>query len=232
MTKPVLILSRPEPGAHAFLELLPRHVVDKVDVVISPLMQITGTGAPVHLDGIAGVIFSSGNGVTYGPPGDGRPAYCVGDKTTERARSKGWHAQKAGANADQLVAALQAQRPMAPLLHLCGVHQRGDIAARLSGAGIMTDAVLVYDQSLLPLDPVAKAALSGSAPCIVPLFSPRTAAQFAKECPVSAHVVVVALSGAVAAAWGDGPVEHLLIADEPTARSMCFAVETAVNRDR
>lgn len=232
MNKPVLILTRPTPNADAFLDMIAPDLLARVSVLISPLLQISGTATPVRMQGIEGVIFTSANGVAFGPDGLGRTAYCVGAKTTQAAKEKGWRAQILGQNADELVTALVKTQPNAPLLHICGHHQRGDIASRLSQAGLRTTAVTVYDQTLLPLSDQAKHVLASGETCIVPLFSPRTAMQFARECPDFHHVVVIALSRAVADALGDQKPQDLLIADEPTANSMRLVLETAVDWDR
>lgn len=231
MTKPVLILTRPAPAAQRFADTLPDLFMDRVRLVISPLMQIIATGAAVDMAGYAGVIFSSSNGVAHGPKGDGRVAYCVGDATAQAARAHGWQADVLGQDADDLVATLRQTRPDAPLLHIGGSHQRGDIAERLTAAGLPTQAVAVYDQVLLPLSEQAQAALAGHAVCIVPLFSPRTATQFVTSAAETQNVVAVALSRAVADRLDGASLKGLRIAAEPTAVSMRLALETAVNWD-
>ncbi len=232
MNKPVLILTRPAPNAYAFLDMIAPVLLARVTVLISPLLRISGTGTPVDMQGIDGVIFTSANGPAFAPEGGGRTAFCVGAKTTQAAEAKGWRAQMLGQTADELIEAVINKRPKGPLLHISGQHQRGDIARRLSDAGIKTTAVNVYDQTLLPLTPQAKSALTGGKPCIAPLFSPRTATQFARECDDLRHVIVIALSPAVADALGDKHPQQLLIADEPTANSMRLVLETVVDWDR
>ncbi len=162
---------------------------------------------------------------------EGRTAYCVGNKTTQAALANGWQAQMAGRDADHLIATLGQIRPTAPLLHVGGTYQRGDIAARLTVKGLRTQAIAVYDQTLLRLSAQAQSALAGGALCIVPLFSPRTATQFITDAADTRHVIALALSGAVADSLHGVPLKGLHIAAEPTAGSMRLALETAVDWD-
>lgn len=219
-------MTRPAPSAEAFVQSLPALLRDKLDVLISPLVKIRATNARIDMTGIRGVIVTSANGVVHGPPPINCPVFCVGERTTQVAREQGWAAQIAGQCADQLIDTISKMHPDTPLLHICGTFQRGDIAARLTDLGLPTRTLAVYDQALLPLTQKAKAALAAGGSCIVPLFSPRTAAQFVAECDDLRNVTVLALSEAVAEAAMTKRPKHLLVADQPTAVSMRLALET------
>jgi len=156
-----------------------------------------------------------------GDPRRDFPAWCVGAHTAAVARTLGFAATAAGADAEALVAALSARPPAAPLLHPRGVHARGDIAARLSAAGIPTAEVVVYDQRALPLSPAALAAAAGSAPLVVPLFSPRTAALAAAGLRgAAAPLRAAAISPAVAEAWARAGGTPAAVAVRPDAAAM------------
>lgn len=157
------------------------------------------------------------------------PAYCVGEVTARAARDAGWDATCVGLDANELVAALTHSRPAAPLLHLRGVHASGDIAGRLSAAGLPTQAQAIYDQQLLTPTPEALDALTGALPIIAPLFSPRTARHFA-TLPATAPLHLLALSEAVAEPLRAMEFRELLIAAQPDAASTAALVETCVNR--
>ncbi len=221
-------MTRPTPSAEAFLQSLPPEVRAKLSVVISPLLQINPTDALVDMAGVEGVIFTSANGVAHGPKPQTCPAFCVGSKTTQAALEIGWPAQTAGRDADELVETLTAMRPNFPLLHICGEHQRGDIATRLTRVGLLTETAIVYKQALLPLSALAKSMLASGTRCIVPLFSPRTAEQFAAQWDDLRNVSILALSPAVAQALAEKRPKQLLIADNPTAASMRLALETLI----
>lgn len=224
MASPTLLLTRPAASSQAFAASLDPEALAQVSLVISPLMEITGTGVMPSLTDMRGVIFTSANGVLFAPDGAGRPAYCVGAQTTRQAILRGWDARQAGDTADDLVAALDKNTANIPLLHLSGAHTRGDIARRLTAAGTPTDCEVVYDQKLLPLEPEAQDALCG--PCIVPVFSPRSAEQLVREAQGKlgrAHIV--ALSNSVAGPLIGEKTTQLIVLPAPQAVYMRKAVE-------
>lgn len=198
---------------------LPPDVLTRVTPIYSPLIAIEGLDAVVTFTDEAAV-FSSANGVAYGPLGAGRRAYCVGAATTKAAIAKGWIAEQRGQTADTLVTDLIAHPPGQPLIHLSGVHTRGDIAARLTAKGIPTRNIAVYDQIALPLTAEAHACIAREKPLMLPLFSPRTAAQFADQVPKAATVHAIALSEAVVEKVAPASYGSVTVAATPDANAM------------
>ncbi len=217
-----LLLTRTQADAARFVAQLDAGLLATTEIVIAPLLRIEGVDGAVDLDGASAVIFSSAKAVGFAPVGAGRRAYCVGAVTAEAAEAKGWRVQQVAQTADDLVAALDAA---GPLVHLSGRHQRGDIAERLTARGIPCTRQVLYDQPLQPLDPAAQRVLEGDKPVIVPLFSPRIAGQFAKEARDLTQAHVLAISPAVAEAFGAGRPAALRIAAEPTGIEMRRGVE-------
>jgi uroporphyrinogen-III synthase len=204
--------------------------LDQVQVISSPLLEVIDLQTQMDLHAAEGVIFSSSNAVACSEKGRGRSAYCIGTATTLSAQSAGWRAQMAGENADALVANLTNQKPKTPLIHLAGQHQRGDIALRLTKAGLKTEILIVYNQLLKPVTAQVKAALRGEVPVFVPLFSPRTSQQFASELSALPNyaknqMVVVALSEAVAAPLDNLGINEVIVTSRPTAQDMREALE-------
>ena len=223
-----LIMTRPEGANEGFLEMIPAATRAALDIIMSPLIEIVATGeSPTLLPG-AGAIFTSANGVRFGPPGVGRPAFCVGQSTTAHAIAAGWQAVCVGADSGELVEALMTTRPERSLVHLGGVHARGNVAERLSANGLKVSRVEVYDQKLLPLTEKAQAALRSNRPVIVPLFSPRTARQFSDQCPAPSCVAVAALSPTIARSLAKLPLARLEIAETPDAEAICKSVEKLI----
>jgi uroporphyrinogen-III synthase len=207
----------------------------RVTPVTNPLVGIVEVPVP-DLSGWAGTILTSARAVPALARSEAAslPCFAVGEATAEAARAAGIAARAGGGTADALFETLVAAPPAAPLVHLRGRHARGDLAARLTDAGIETAEIVVYDQPLLPLDD-ATAQRIAAAPCVVaPLFSPRTARHLREELdrlrivPDAIHPVF--MSGAVADAWGPVSAEGSETAAHPSAESMIAAVERMVNK--
>ncbi|WP_162798416.1 uroporphyrinogen-III synthase [Sulfitobacter sp. SK012] len=224
MADRTLLLTRPQASSERFVARLDPLALSKVQVVISPLLEIVPLDTPVSLNGIQAVIFTSANAVGFAPAANGMAAYCVGARTYEAARQAGWSAHLAGETAVDLIAHILDLRPKGPLLHLAGHHRRGDIGENLSKSGIQTQTLTLYDQILRGLSSEALSALQGTT--IVPLFSPRTALKFMQESPDMRHVHAVALSGAVADPLASAGLASLEILPSPQGDKMVKAVES------
>lgn len=232
-TPPTILLTRPAAQAARFAESLRAEGIDRI--VIAPLQAIEPVGDPPHLPHGAHVIFTSANAVAFAPPGAGRKAICVGARTAEAATARGYVAEVAGGTADALVAHLISAAPTAPLIHLHGRHVRGDIAARLSAAGMSATAAVIYDQIALPPSAAFHAACAQPR-VIVPLFSPRSAQLFAHACPrPGPGATAIALSENVNAALPEAWQDRTVVTAAPTAaamraeitRSICHGKRTA-----
>ncbi len=156
------------------------------------------------------------------------PAYCVGPATTGTAKGAGWDAQMVGATAEELIATLLRLHPQSPLMHLRGEHSRGDVAERLTESGLTVFEQAIYQQNLLPLTDEAMAASIGDTPIIAPVFSPRTARQFADVWSGTAPLWLAAISEATADPLKSLGYTRLKVAKEPTPRKMRKAVKKLV----
>ncbi len=224
-------MTRPRAASDRFVAQLPDHIRSQVAVIHSPLLKIEPLGVMVESDDSAGLIFSSANGVNAAALLNverSLPAYCVGPVTTQAAQAAGWEAQMLGATAEGLLANLLKLKPNSPLLHLRGEHSRGNVAARLTESGLTTREQPIYRQQLLPLSDDASHAAKGDQPIIAPLFSPRTARQFADVWTGSAPLWLAAISEATAEPLKTLSFERLKIADEPTPDKMQKAVKKLV----
>lgn len=219
---PSILLTRPRADAQGFAELLRAQGVT-APIEMSPIVEIVTTDAFVDFEGVSGVVFSSRNAVAS-VPGQDLPAWCVGTATAEVARAKGWHAAAADGDAEALYGRVLADAPEGPLLHIRGEIARGDLAARLTQAGIETRDMIVYRQESRPLSEVANVLLSQANPVIVPLFSPNAAVQFAAQGPFKAPILIVAMSEAVAQEMGELPRETLVLAEKKEAAAMANAI--------
>lgn len=228
-----LLLTRPRDASKRFAAALPDGLRARLDIVLAPLIDIRPVATAFDPGPARGLIFTSVNGVAAAAAltaDRGLPCYCVGRVTTATARAAGWQAQTAGVDARALVAALIATPPPAPLVHLRGVHASGDIAGDLTRAGIETRAQAIYDQHLLPLSTEAHRLLDGDDPVIVPLFSPRSARQFAGQVRGRAPLLLAAISPAAAEPLESLTAGALLVAPSPDAAAMAELVGELAER--
>ncbi len=225
--EPILLLTRPEAASRQFLTALEDAGLSGFRTIVSPLIGIEVTGPLPDLEGVGGAIFTSANGVrAYEKLGGPVLPLCftVGDATAEAARKAGFAPKSAGGDAAALVGLIIKEAPGVPLVHFRGTHARGAVAERLRGAGLSAREAVIYDQPAQELSAGAKAALQGDAPVIVPLFSPRSAAQFAGGARGGAPLIVAAMSRDVAAAREALYVTRLEILAQPDAIGMRRAV--------
>jgi uroporphyrinogen-III synthase len=225
--RPVLLLTRPEEGSRRFLDVLDQDLLNQVDVVVSPLLEIVPLSAPVDVTEMRGLIFSSQNGVRVAASKTSDrslPAFCVGAATTAAAQNAGWQSQRMGEDAETLVAALCDLKPQSPLLHLRGRHARGDVATRLTANGLSTAELVIYDQQAQTLNDAALQALTQAERVIAPLFSPRTAEVLAHTAP-DCTLTCAAFSSAVAQKLKCRKTWSTHIAQAPHSDEMARLVE-------
>jgi uroporphyrinogen-III synthase len=228
-----VLLTRPEAQSQAFAADLVAGFGDRVRPVVSPLMAVEFLSPRLPEGEFAGVIFTSAAGVEAAVRLGAvlpKQAWCVGEKTAERARAAGFRAISADGDADALVAAILTDRPGGRLVRLRGQETRGEVADRLNSAGIETESVVVYRQRPLDLTVEAVELLRQPGVVVVPLFSPRSAALFAKALPddLVASLRLVAMSKAVS---GSALPQHeaMLVAERPDAAAMAEAVGRALS---
>ena len=218
---PTLLMTRPEESAARFAAQL-----GSVPIVISPLIGISFVeDAPEVRDG-EHYVLTSAHAVeaiqALGLPK--RPAWCVGAATARAAEAAGLSTRSADGDADALVAAILEAGEAAPLLHLHGAHTRGDVATRLSAAGVTTRGAVAYLQPEQAFSDAAQA-LTG---CVVaPVFSPRTARIFSENWRGKARLYLVALSEAVAEPLLQMVAEEICVSARPDAEAMLEATEAA-----
>lgn len=221
-TCPILLMTRPAPDSRRFVEDVRAMVDVSFRAVISPLLGISYREPPDGLDQYAGVVLTSRHAVAAlqaSGAACGGLAFAVGDATRDAAQTAGFSVHSADGDADALIALIRDSKVKGPLIHLRGVHSRGDIAARLTAAAIETDESVIYDQPELPLNADAMQAIEGEQPVVAPLFSPRTAALLAAY-GVKAPLSVAAMSESVAKAAAPLHIRHERRAPRPALIEM------------
>ncbi|MFC3085870.1 uroporphyrinogen-III synthase [Tabrizicola soli] len=198
-----VLLTRPEEQSRSFAAALRGRYGDRVRPVLSPLMRPVNLSPDLPPGPFAAVIFTSLQGVTAALPYRAalpRLTWCVGGRTAQEARSAGFQTRAAEGDAESLIAAILANPPPGRLLHLRGAESRGNVAPRLTVAGVPAEATVIYRQEAQPLAPAAAELLRKPGVVIVPLFSPRSAALFRAALPPdhAASLGLVAMSRNVA----------------------------------
>lgn len=227
-TGATVLLTRPRAASERFAAEIAERGLPAA-VVIAPLMEIVPLAATAEAAGADGVIFTSANAIGLAGPGRGRPAWCVGARTADVARAAGYDAICAGGCADALVARMTELRPSGRIVHLHGRHQRGDVAGRLTAAGLEVVSCPIYDQKALRPSRTFFDALDLS-PLVVPLFSPRSAALFVEAAGERWHPgargLCVALSEAVRQAVPTSWRDDTIVAERADAAAMLDGIAT------
>ena len=222
----VIILTRPAAQNARFAKELRAAGISN-PLIDAPVTEIVPTGDVYEATGATGAIFTSMNGVHFGPDGAGR-AWAVGDRTADVARARGWTVASAAGDAEALLqricADLRDDTAGQDLVHYSGTETRGDLAERLTAAGIPTRRVAVYRQERFDLSASAKAALHGDLPPIFPVFSPNSAKRLVAQLPPELRADFVALSPAVAKEIPKALVRRLGVAEHPNAQSLLNAL--------
>ena len=226
--RPILLLTRPQADSEAFWNALPDTTRQRVELLINPVLSIRFTGPFPPISDVRGLIFTSANAVSAyrnlgGPPFDG-PIFAVGDATADAARQFGFSVSVGGGNANRLVAFVKGAGLDGPLMHLRGEISVGDIAKRLTEAGIPTREAAIYVQDLLPLSADTREALSQDRVVIAPVFSPRTARHLSSESEGIKGMRFAAISDAAAR----NLPESAYVAEQPDRESMITLVSSMV----
>ncbi|HID66941.1 MAG TPA: uroporphyrinogen-III synthase [Roseibacterium sp.] len=225
-------MTRPQGAAERFVAGLPDDLRRRLRPVYSPLIRIEPLKRQIEFGDARGIIFTSANGVEVAAgltPQRHLPCYCVGAATCDAARQKGWQAKTIAENAEGLIAGLHHFRPPGPLLHLRGRHARANVAARLTALGLTTREQVIYDQPVTSFNETALAALTSRSAIIAPLFSPRTARQFANLVTHYPPLSIAALSMAVAESIKTLEYKRLVVSEKPDADMMAQAISMLIN---
>ncbi len=224
-----LIITRPEAQSESFAAEIAARWAGPLNIVISPLLRIIPLTPDIGA--VDELIFTSANGVEAAQRlniPNGLRAWCVGDRTGDLAKAAGFVPHVGPGDADGLVDTIIANKPKGRLVHLRGKHARGAVKDRLREAGLDCEDFVTYDQQPQMLNKDAQLALDAQEPVIFPLFSPRTATILRKQGPFCAPVHVIALSKAVADAFGSDTARQVTVAMRPDLPAMLTATVDAL----
>jgi uroporphyrinogen-III synthase len=220
------LVTRPREESEALATAL---AVRGIDALIEPLMEVCFcASAALDLAGVQAVLCTSANGArALARASEERrmPILAVGDASAARARAEGFTiVESAAGDVNDLVrlAAARLRPGDGPLLHVAGNVVAGDLLGALRARGFSVERSILYEaRPVAALSPAAVGALrSGEIGCAL-LFSPRTAAIFARlagsACVAKCCGTITALSisAAADAALTDLPWLERHIAERP-----------------
>ena len=230
--RPLLLLTRPQASSEAFWAALPEETRNSADFLINPLLSIHVSGPLPDLSGVTGLIFTSANALdayaTLGGPVLDIPAIAVGPATGAAIQAFGFRADVAGGTAEQVIEHVLKHGYAGPLLHLRGDNAIGDVAHRLSAAGVETREAVLYTQKLEPFSAATREALSQDRPIIAPVFSPRTARQLGRESKGIDCIRFAAISRAVADVLPEDAAQRTSISRRPDRDGMVDLVKEMI----
>ena len=227
-----LLLTRPEGASRRFAAAVQGALGGGWRVVVSPLMETRFLTVPVP--DCDTLVFTSETAVrAVARLGTDRRAlaWCVGPRTEEAARAAGFSTKRGGGTAEELVAAILADRPAGSVFCPRARDQAVDVAKLLDLAGIETVSEIVYAQIAQSPTDEACDLLAGTDPVILPLFSARSArlavAAFHGH---RAPLCVAAISAQVAQEADGLGAGEVFVAETPDAAGMIGALANLAAR--
>lgn len=216
MDAPLCLLTRPEAQSRAFAAEFPGS-----EVLIAPILRIEPIEFdPARADAAVAFIFTSANAVPFAGPSRGRPALCVGTQTADAARAAGFAVIAGPGDAEGLMPLLAGRETW---LHLHGRHRARELPV---------PGMAVYDQIAQDLSARARAAIMGSRPVILPLFSPRSALLLSRAMAgATAPILPVAISARADGAY-TGPAADRFVAAHPDRAGMRQVVLSLLGKER
>lgn len=226
-----LLLTRPREDAAETLAALE---AAGHQVLSEPLLELRPQpGALPDPGGFQALLITSRNGLrAFLAQSDDRslPVYAVGPASAAAARAAGF-VRVRSAEGDAVALAALVRRELdpgaGPLLHPAGRETAGALSVGLAAAGFTLERVVLYAAEAAPsLSPAARAALEQGTLDGVLLFSPRTAAVFARlileagSGQACEGLVAYCLSPAVAAAVASLPWRAVRTAAEPNQAAL------------
>lgn len=236
MRKPLALVTRPQNEASLLAEHLARR---GIGTVVEPMIEIVARdAAPPDLAGVQAVLCTSANGaraLARASGVRGLPIFAVGDATARAAREAGFAAvDSAGGDVADLarLVALRLRPADGKLLHVAGSEVAGDLAGALGAAGFAVERAVLYEaRAAAALTPATRRLIADEEIDLALIFSPRSAAIFARLVAAAgvddglAATAALSISAAADAALGDLPFRARLVADAPTQAALLACVD-------
>jgi len=180
-----VLVTRPREDAGALVSALEARGHEALVEAVLSIVPAADIPAPLDLDGVQAVLFTSANGVrAFARLGGERdlPAFTVGEASAAAARAAGFARVKSAAGDVNDLARLvvrELEPAAGALFHGAGVASAGDLKGALEGAGFTLRRVVLYEaRPAASISPAVRAALAGGRIDAVTFFSPRSAETF------------------------------------------------------
>ncbi len=236
MSRPRVLVTRPEPGASATALLLEERGFAPVVLPLAETRALA-VGA-LEADGVAGVVATSAAAIRHAPAEllaalRALPWFAVGEATGAVAAGAGAASVASAAGDAQSLGDMLLRRFAAGerLIYLCGRVRRPELEARLAAAGVRITPVEIYDT----LDLSADVEAVGAPIEVVLVYSARMAAalvEFRKRLPASllagARWIAISRQAAAPLAAAGLAVE---VADNPSEAAMLDLLAAAGEKD-
>jgi uroporphyrinogen-III synthase len=227
---PVVIVTRPEPGASRSMATLLNMGVNARSMPLTTIVPIDSGAVEGAFDGI---VFTSQNAVRHGASIAAHSSYrafCVGERTAASARARGFHVDAMAETAKSLLPLIAANAPN-HVLYVTGRPRRPDIEEGLIRAAIRHRVLEVYcaDPVIGAPERIALAARSARAchlDVILLLHSPAASELLlAHDGSLATQLTsVLCLSNAVADALGPAMRPLAMVAARPDDTSLLKAL--------
>ncbi|GAA3858773.1 uroporphyrinogen-III synthase [Celeribacter arenosi] len=196
-----------------------------LDVIVAPAMKIVTLSGDFPEHGYEATLLTSRSAVAAARQHfPDIAAYCVGDATAQEARDAGLSAVSAAGAAPDLIG-LILKDGLKKVVHLRGAHSRGEIAQKLTSAGVQTDSIVVYDQVERAWKDKEIERIENTHRLIVPVFSPRSSALIGSRlASYRGKITLIAISKAARDEWSGPKPKHIEIAEKPDAPAMKAAI--------
>lgn len=169
---------------------------NQLDIFISPLMEIQYPTYDFFQQKDSRYVFTSENAIlsllSKGVNLARVNVYCVGNQTRKLAINAGYNVVQTFSKVEDMIVGLEKSEFTGKLFYFRGEHVSQDLKLVLGRKGIEVRELIVYNQRECSL---AKEALNllSEKPCLIPLYSSRTARLFSnevKEIPAKGHLIL------------------------------------------
>lgn len=226
-----ILITRSSEQSRRFSERLVKEFNNKLDISISPILEIKPLHPNIEFDTFDGIIFTSENAIKVFKKIDissDKQIFCVGRQTEKLAEKIGLKVSHTEKDTVDLIKLLLKIKIKTRLLYLCGKNISVDLSSVFSSNDFVTIcSKAIYDQIPLKLTPNAINILSQKKPILVPIFSERSgqilSKQFTKK--MTSPRIALCFSKQIANSLVNYEYDKVLISPYPDIENLIALIE-------